>query len=376
MLNNLLIAFDRNLKNLDAVHKRCKKFSPKVLGPITVFDICCSVVSFLGVDKLEDIKVLKTVYYDTFVALCPSFVDFLLTPKAKLFLILAAIVLSGIWLLRLFFRYPALLISHSTMGHNLNDIAENLQKEFYFKRQQIECRIKNTSDIENAIKIQDDALISLEKNNWRATIFYYGVCHTPLIFRLGYQMGQTRKMRFLHRLRPTENSQEFDELPPYVEGKAAIFKSDAISEENYNTSSHEMIVAIGTTYEIKKEDFAILDPDNNLYTYIMQVDDRTSMGYDFFNSYQKIVSYADRFIDDIRRICKERNISKIHMVLSTSVPFTFYLAQQMHTNQFPEIIVYHYDLSDERKYPWGIRIKCPNAREAMIWTKAQSAISS
>lgn len=368
MVNKFLIFLDKILKGLNRLHQNCKKIPKVLLGAITSLDACCLVVSFLGKDRLEDIKILKTAYYDTVVALFPKLVDYLLKPEAKLITGVLTALLLCIWSLRLFYRYPALLISHSTMGHNLNDISQTLSKNFWFKKKQIEHRIHDASDIVKAINIQDDAYKYIEKNNWRSTIFYYGVAHTPLVFRLGYQFGQTRKIRFLHRFRQTEDSQEFDELPQNDQDRASIFKSDEISMENFNSNSQEMIVAISTTYEIKREDYIVIDPEHNMFPYEIKINE-SDRRYDFINSYHKIHSYADRFVDDIRKICKERNIRKIHIVLSTSVPFTFYLAQQMNTNQFPEIVVYHYDISDERKYPWGIRIKNSNADDAVVWTK-------
>ena len=81
-------------------------------------------------------------------------------------------------------------------------------------------------------------------------------------------------------------------------------------------------------------------------------------------AYQKIHSYADRIIDDLRKEVKERGIDIVHLVISSSVPFTFYLAQQMNTHQFCKIIVYHFD---HGKYTWGIDVTEPEARKAIRW---------
>lgn len=363
MPNKFLLTVDRHLKSLDKAQIVCKGLPAKPLGVITVFDICCTIVAFLGQNELRNIKFLKTVYYDTVVAYFPQLVNWLVVPAAKGIIILVGLLLIVIFLLRKVYRRPALLIAHSTMGHNLNEIDKNLTQNFRFKKIDIGQRLPShnaqTQEIIEAIRTQDEAYRQIEKNNWRSIIFYYGVAHTPLAFHLGYQFGQTCKVHFLHRFRPTEDAQEFRELPISDEDKAALFHSDPFNEDYYNTDSQEMLVAIGTTYPIKKEDLRIIDVEQDMFIYSVQADKET-LGYDFFSSYRKIHSYADRFVSDIRKICKERNIKKIHMVLSTSVPFTFYLAQEMNSNQFPEIIVYHYD---HGCYTWGIDIQS----ESIVW---------
>ena len=155
--------------------------------------------------------------------------------------------------------------------------------------------------------------------------------------------------------------QEFKELPEYVEEKMSYIHSDRLDELNFNLRSKHLLVSIATTYPIKDEDLARIDTSNTMSRYNMQVD---AMGFDFFNSYHMIHSYADRIIDDLRKIVKDRGIEVIHFAISSSVPFTFYLAQQMNTQQFSKIIVYHFD---HGKYTWGIDVTEPDAEKAIRW---------
>lgn len=141
----------------------------------------------------------------------------------------------------------------------------------------------------------------------------------------------------------------------------AFRRSDRLDELNYNSKSKHMLVSIATTYPIKEENLSCIDTSNTMSRYDMQVD---LMGFDFFNSYQKIRSYADRIIDDLRERVKERGIETIHLVISSSVPFTFYLAQQMNTHQFCKIIVYHFDCG---KYTWGLDVTEPEAKKSIRW---------
>lgn len=363
MPNKFLVAIDRQLQRLDKIQFRCRKIHTKPLTAITALVLCCTIVAFLGRDMLKKLMFLKNPYYDTVVACLPDFVDFLNAPLAKVICAIFTLLVFFVWAVRLFYKKPALLIAHSTMGHNLGELDKELSKNFYFKEidisEKLPPRDAKQNEIEKAIEIQDNIYNQIKQNNWRSTVFFYGVAHTPLVFHLGYQFGQTQSLRLLHRFRPKEDVQEFIELPQY-DNDTASFLTEEIRD--VIISSQDMIVAIGTTYTIKDEDLKIIKQGQNMYIYKRQVNDEI-MGYDFFNSYQKIRNYSDRFTYDIRKICKERNIRRIHLVLSTSVPFTFYLAQQMNTNQFPEIIVYHYD---HGRYTWGINMN----HESVVWLKS------
>jgi len=91
--------------------------------------------------------------------------------------------------------------------------------------------------------------------------------------------------------------------------------------------------------------------------------DKESYGFYFSKSYHKIRSYADRIVSDIREIIKTQHVNTIHMVLSTSVPFTFYLAQQVNTNQYPPINVYHFS---NGRYVLGINVQEEATEKAII----------
>lgn len=365
MLNKLLSCFDLLVGKMDKIACFCKARNGKRLGVCSMAVLCCTVVSFMGTDALKNIPVIKSAYYDTVVANWPKFVDFLSADIGKAIFSVALLAICMCYLFRWLYRPFATLIAHSTMGHNLSLLHESLKKSFWFVRRCIDVQLpsKNASEdqIVAAICAQDELFKKIRERNWCSTVFYYGVAHTPLVFRLGFQWGQTMKIRFLHRFRSTEDEQEFQELPPYVEEKMAFRLSDRLDELNYNSNSKHMIVSIATTYPIKNEDITCIDPLNTMLRYDMQVD---LMGFDFFNSYQKIHSYADRIVYDLRERVKERGIETIHLVISSSVPFTFYLAQQMNTHQFCKIIVYHYD---HGKYTWGIDVAETDAKKAIRW---------
>ena len=369
MLNKLLKGWDKSILGLSEIAKACKAIPHKCFAIVAVFDACCAIVAFLGEDKLKDIKIINANIYDTIANFWPAFTDGLSTPTGKSVVVFITIAVFLMWALKILYRQPALLIVHSTMGHDLSNLDANFRKSFYAKRIEIGHRIpsQNASKAEiiQAIKAQDETFANIKKTNWRSIIFYYGVAHTPFIFRLGHQFGQTCRIRLLHRFRVTEDAQEFKELPCHDDNKAAWV--NCIQPDN-NRQSNELLVAIATTYPIKDEDLRTIDPDNAMYIYKVEIDRKD---YDFFSSYNKIRSYADRIAEDIRLLVKEKGIRTIHLAISSSVPFTFYLAQQMNTQQYPSIIVYQYEPG---RYTWGIDIRETDHTKAVIRCEVKEGV--
>ena len=365
MSNKLLAYWDHFVWKTDKVARFCKSINGKMLGIVSTLIVCCAVVSLLGTDALKNIPIIKSTYYDTIVANFPKFVDFLSADIGKVVFLIALLGVCICYSFRKWYHPFATLIAHSTMGYDLSVLHEPLKKSFWFIRKYVGEQLPSSNASEEqviaAVYAQDESFKQIQGSNWCSTVFYYGIAHTPLVFRLGYQWGQTRGIRFLHRFRSTEDKQEFKELPQYVEEKMSFLLSDRLDAPNYNLKSKHLLVSIATTYPIKNEDLLSIDPSNAMLRYDMQVD---MMGYDFFNSYQKIRSYADRIVDDLRKMVKERGIETIHFVISSSVPFTFYFAQQMNTHQFCKIIVYHFD---HGKYTWGIDVTEPEAGKAIRW---------
>lgn len=365
MPNKILRCVDLLIWRADRVARFCKSINGKLFGTISTAIVCCAIVSLLGTDALKSIPVVKSAYYDTIVANFPEFVDFLSADIGKVIFLFTLLVVGICYLLRKWHRPFAALIAHSTMGYDLSILDESLKNSFRFIKKRIDIQLpsRNASkdQVITAVHAQDESFKEIQEGNWCSTIFYYGVAHTPLVFRLGYQWGQTKKIRFLHRFRPIEDEQEFKELPQCVEEKVSFLLSNRFDASNDNLESKHLLASIATTYPIGTKELLSIDPSNTMLHYDIQVD---MMGFDFFNSYYKMHSYADRIIADLRKIVKERGIEIIHFAIASSVPFTFYLAQQMNTHQFCKIIVYHFD---HGKYTWGIDVTEPKAEKAVRW---------
>ena len=113
--------------------------------------------------------------------------------------------------------------------------------------------------------------------------------------------------------------------------------------------SNELIVSIGTTFKITKEQLKKFDVDKNNYIKF----ETTDMGYDVIESEEQINYYKKIIFDSIREICREKNIKTIHLCMSTSVAFTFALGQGFSKNYDPDVIIYNYE---KQEYVWGLKL--------------------
>lgn len=71
-------------------------------------------------------------------------------------------------------------------------------------------------------------------------------------------------------------------------------------------------------------------------------------------SYVQAENFRNFIMHAIRTSVKKYGIKKIHLAISSSVAFTFFLAQAFSAQHDPRVVVYHYDNGD---YPWGICMK-------------------
>lgn len=206
-----------------------------------------------------------------------------------------------------------------------------------------------------AIKEQDESVEEFKesivnshknKSKYKYEYGYMGIAHTPLILRMGNQIGDEVGMKLFHKSRTEgENTSIFAEL-----SRNEDFKSLSISMKNLDKDSHELIVGLSTTFEIKYSELSVFNPDDkNIIIFNSE-----ELGFDVIKSSFQVKHYVEYIMSNIRDIAKEKNISNIHMVLSTSSVMTFALGQAISLNNNPNVIIYHYDMNNPRKYTWGI----------------------
>lgn len=259
------------------------------------------------------------------------------------------------------------IIAHSSMSE-VQFIPETYNK---YKVEEINL-VDDMRDIDNnydnikyAINKQDKFIEEIKRNiDIKYDYGYMGIAHTPLIFRIGNQLGDEVSIKLFHKYR-TGNNKKFKEL-----NNDMHFKVLQIEYEILNRDSNELIVGLATTFPIKIDELNVLKPNNkNIIIFKSE-----ELGFDVITSKNQIDEYVKFITDKVRDIVKDKNINKVHMVLSTSVSMTFALGRAISKHHDPKVIIYHFDQNNQRKYTWGIDI-FKKYNDCLIITKDSSGIS-
>jgi len=289
-------------------------------------------------EKIELFDISAT--YNSILAIIPPIVPF--TEKYILVFIGLTIFFLVMWL----YRPHLLLLKHVSFSPEIAKVEPDFLKEYYAKIIEInECQemSQQTNNTINAAvayqdKIIDKVKLKIKKNN----LCYYGIAHTPLVFRLGFKLGDQSNLKFLHKLRSNESLfQEWTSGQTY-----AAIQSD---ESNETADSQELIVSISTSLEIKEEDLISLKSyDKHILMF-----KTNSFSFDNITSYVVAENCRNGIMIKIRECVKKYHIKKIHLVISSSVAFTFFLGQAISAQHDPITVVYHYQ---NNEYSWGICI--------------------
>ena len=172
---------------------------------------------------------------------------------------------------------------------------------------------------------------------------YGGIMHTPLILRLGYQLGDETYFKLLHKKR----DEHYFKL--LKDNKTYIGNYPKMNVEKELKQSNELIVSIATTFEITKEKLKKFDIDKKNYIKF----ETKEKGFDIITSEEQVNQYKRIIFDEIRSIYKQKDIKIIHLCISSSVAFTFALGQGFSRNYDPEVIIYNYE---KQEYIWGLKL--------------------
>lgn len=255
-----------------------------------------------------------------------------------------------------------IIIGHSSMSKVAFKV--DTDGEYQVKEISLIDDMKDTTNDYEQIKYainKQDRLVSEFKSNIdnNNEYGYMGIAHTPLILRMGNQIGDEVGIKLFHKSRKeNENTNVFKEL-----NKDENFKELAISTKILDKNSDELIVGLSTTFEIKYNELKIFNPDNKNILIFSSED----LGFDVIESEIQVKNYVKYIMDNVRKVVKDKNIKKIHMVLSTSSVMTFALGQAISLNNDPNITIYHYDINNPRKYTWGIDLS-KNYRDCLVIT--------
>lgn len=261
-----------------------------------------------------------------------------------------------IWYFRQCYKEPVEQIKkiihvfgHSTMGKSqliINEeycIATQASIEPLDLIESMKETQKDYGKLKYVVNDQDKFIEKFKNNiNNNDKYGYMGIAHTPLILRAGFQIGDETKFTLFHKKRNMDYYEELNESQSYT--SLRIEKKDIM----YNCK--ELIVAISTTFQIQDNELNILKPESKSIIKFKA----DELGFDVITSKKQIEEYVTTILGEVRQIVKDNGIMKIHMVISSSVTFTYALGQALSNHYDPKILIYHYDNNNPKIYPWGI----------------------
>lgn len=266
---------------------------------------------------------------------------------------------------KIILRPKAIVINHSTFSNAQSSFDESTMNGVTVKQRDINLvDLMKSQNIVDAIRTQDKLVNGiLRECDEHTKLFYYGIAHIPLIFRAGFQIGDEGEVRLMHKYRNEQSV--FKEISKDADDFKVQLKRNYHS---INTAHKEMLVVVATSFPVSSSDLKVFCDYNIGYVLHYGMLEQTLYGVDSVVSYAVMNRLRTLILTRIRMIVASENIEKIHLVLATSSDFTFYLSQGFSKYHDPEIIVYQYDRSNPRKYPWGISNKA-HPKSAIIFTE-------
>ena len=274
-----------------------------------------------------------------------------------LFGICLTILLTGFYLkAKDYYKNKLLIIEHSSFNAMNFKIDEANLKDYSYNKlvlNQFETMEKAQSLLSDRIAIaimdQIDFLKQIRKFVTKGYgLAYLGIAHTPLIFLLGFLVGDENNVKLFHKRRDDANDDKFHLLSSINYSESLSRQCDEFATKSFNT----VLLCIETTFKITDDDIKCIRNNND---YVLRYA-TANKGYEVIYSAKQINEYVKMIKDDLHSICISNHVKKIKICIASSVAFTFALAQSFSANHDPEIEVFHYDTKNVLKYSWGINI--------------------
>lgn len=326
----------------DKIAKYCKEFKKYMKIAAIVFFILF--LMSLGInDKLKDISFFNiSTIYKTIVAIMPqALYDVLDKYRVQLGILDVVVILLTI--VAHLYKPQLGLICHTSMSPDIATVNAKMLSEYHSIIFNIELAgVMENNNIVEAMDMQDTKVKSIIKNRKGQLLGYYGIAHTPLIFRMGYHFGDQNNIKLFHKKR--NNSSCFEEWTH--DSSLDVIRC---KEKNQGCKSEELVVSVSTSFEIKENELVSL----NKSTRHLLMCTSNNLSFDEIYSYVLADAFRNQIMTNIRDVVKKHGITTIHMAISSSVAFTFFLAAAFSRQHDPTIIVYHYE---NGKYIWGINM--------------------
>lgn len=248
-----------------------------------------------------------------------------------------------------FIDHIARILMHSSIFESLSDINKDVIDETYrckyFKIDQL--RLVQKNDIVGALKKQDAIVKRWGRSSSNSLMVYYGIAHTPFVFRAGNTAGSGNNYLILHKKHNA--TAEFCRLDNLVNQHKYICRK-------VEGQGEEVVLAISTSYAISDNELKSIDKENKMRKYYFSFRNPKELGLDSINDLGSIRAFVDLIIHTIVVESKKDLISKVHLAIASSVALTFYMGSVWRDTYCPDVVVYHYQ---NNGYPWGVDMKKP-----------------
>lgn len=175
---------------------------------------------------------------------------------------------------------------------------------------------------------------------------YLGISHTPLIVRMGTQIGDGIRFRPVHIAR--------EEISYKYLNNSTKYPKLQVKKSAYTPVMKELIVSIATSYKIEEDQLTVFQLNKRARLKFEL--DKDELDVDSIKSEIQLNDYVKTILVETRNYVMIHKIQKVHFVISSSVALTFLLGQRLTNSYDVDTIVYSFVKDDPKFYPWGIAI--------------------
>ena len=270
--------------------------------------------------------------------------------------ILAIIIMVIVPWFKSLFREKIFLIEMSSLNKMQIQYNQEEESNYIIKHISVNCLLETNleqcdeqirNSVYDALKVCNQAIEKILSSRRSSTIGFAGIAHIPLIFYLGYSIGDENETILFHKDR---DAKDFTILQPASRNDTSILNTEIIQQGKAG-SFRQLVVAISLSLEVTEKDLSTVATGDD---YIVSFRSSDGFGFDVINSMTKARMYANKIYHDVTKIEKEINPSKIVLCIAASSDFTFLLGTKFSRQQNGKVVVYHYQ---NPYYHWGIEMR-------------------
>lgn len=184
-------------------------------------------------------------------------------------------------------------------------------------------------------------LKAAEIGNHDVTIVYGGTPPVGLGFLAGYLMSNTYHVDVWDYNRNAKNGKNWYKVEGYADANRPI-----IDRSNY-VPDQDVCLLISISHPVS------IAQVRAKFVYPSYIDIKLpEIKYDSMSSIEKLRDFEMEFAELLKNLAAD-GVERVHIFCAAQSSFNFSMGRQV-TRNHPAIIVYEYDISDPKKYPWGV----------------------